>query len=70
MVSPAKKKKQYAKTPEYRRSALRYSAFVLILGILLSSLLAFLIHRAENRRVTPAEQEAGDVQQPSNEVVP
>ncbi len=53
MLTPAEKKKQYVKTPEYRRSALRYSAFVLILGILLSSLLAFLILRAESRQDAP-----------------
>ena len=73
MTTPAEKKKQYVKTPEYRRSALKYSAFVLILGVLLSSLLAFLIHRAESRRgEAPSihKQNSGDVQEPSTEVVP
>lgn len=75
MPTPAQKKKQYEKTPEYRREALMYSGIMLVVGLILSAILAFLIHRAESRRDAPPSihnQEAGDVQEPSKEkeVVP
>ncbi len=70
MHSPAQKKKPHAKTPEYRAAALKYSAFVLILGLILGGILAFLIHRAETRELSPAEQKAVDVHESSKESTP
>lgn len=70
MQTPAQRKKQYVKTPEYRAAALRYSVFIMVVGLILASFLAFLINRAETREMARAEQEALDAPELSKESTP